>query len=74
MTENRINFYLGRLGNGDWICSCDELDLMSEPNKGDLVYLPIDADDDEQEMYVVLQKYVAPNEINYFCKPYNWED
>lgn len=74
MTENRINFYLGRLGNADWICSCDELDLMGEPNKEDLVYLPINAEEDEQEMYVVLQKYVAPNEINYFCKPYNWED
>ncbi len=47
---------------------------MGEPNKGDLVYLPIDGNDDEQEMYVVLQKYVAPNEISYFCKPYNWED
>ena len=74
MTENRINFYLNRLGNEDWICSCDELDLMGEPNKGDLVYLPINAEEDEQEMYVVLQKYVAPNEISYFCKPYNWED
>ena len=31
-------------------------------------------EEDEQEMYVVLQKYVAPNEISYFCKPYNWED
>lgn len=55
MTENRINFYLGRLGNEE-------------------VYLPINAEEDEQEMYVVLQKYVAPNEISYFCKPYNWED
>ena len=61
MTENRINFYLGKLGNEDWICSCDELDLMGEP-------------DNEREMYVIMQKYISDSEISYFCKPYNWED
>ena len=74
MTENRINFYLGKLGNEDWICSCDELDLMGKPNKGDLVWLPLDALDNEREMYVIMQKYISGSEINYFCKPYNWED
>ena len=75
MTEYPINFYSGKLGNESWICSCDELDLMSDPNKGDLVYLPINAEDpDEQEMWVIVQKYVATDEISYFCKPYNWED
>ena len=74
MTENRINFYLNRLGNADWICSCDELDLMGEPNTGDCVWLPLDAPDDEREMYVIMQKYISCDEISYFCKPYNWED
>ena len=74
MTENRINFYLNRLGNEDWICSCSELDLMSEPNKGDLVWLPLDEPDEEREMYVIMQKYISDSEISYFCKPYNWED
>ena len=74
MTENRINFYLNRLGNEDWICSCDELDLMGEPNTGDLVCLPLDAPDEEREMYVIMQKYISDSEISYFCKPYNWED
>ena len=74
MTENRINFYRNRLGNEDWICSCDELDLMGEPKKGDLVWLPLDAPDEEREMYVVMQKYISDSEISYFCKPYNWED
>ena len=59
MKENRINFYLNRLGNEDWICSCDELDLMGEPNKGDLVWLPLDAPDEEREMYVIMQKYIS---------------
>ena len=74
MTEPRINFYRNRLGDEDWICSCDELDLMSEPNKGDLLWLPLDGDDEDREMYVVMQKYISGDEIAYFCKPYNWED
>lgn len=74
MTENRINFYLGRLGNEDWICSCDDLDFMSEPCKGDLVWLPLDGKDEDREMYVIMQKYISGDEINYFCKLYNWED
>lgn len=74
MTELRINFYRNRLGDGDWICSCDELDLMAEPNKGDLLWLPLDGDDEDREMYVVIQKYISDHEIAYFCKPYNWED
>ena len=74
MTENRINFYRNRLGNEDWICSCDELDLMGEPNTGDLVCLPLDVPDEEREMYVIMQKYISESEISYFCKPYNWED
>ena len=74
MTENRINFYLNRLGNGGWICSCDELDLMGEPNIGDLVWLQLDAPDEERVMYVIMQKYISDSEISYFCKPYNWED
>lgn len=47
---------------------------MSEPNNGDLVYLPIDGNEDEQEMYVIMQKYISDSEISYFCNPYNWED
>ena len=74
MTEPRINFYRNRLGDEDWICSCDELDLMAEPNKGDLLWLPLDSDDEDREMYVVMQKYISSDEISYFCKPYNWED
>ena len=74
MTENRINFYLGKLGNEDWLCSCDEIDLMGEPNKGDLVWLPVNASDEEREVYVVMQKYISDSEINYFCKLYDWED
>ena len=74
MTENRINFYLNRLGNEDWICSCSELDLRGEPNKGDLIWLPLEAADEEREMYVIMQKYISESEISYFCKPYNWDD
>ena len=74
MTEPRINFYRNRLGDEDWICSCDELDLMAEPNKGDLLWLPLDGNDEDREMYVVIQKYISDHEIAYFCKPYNWED
>ena len=74
MPENRINFSLNRLGNAAWTCSSDELALMGEPNKGDLVWLPLAAPDEEREMYVIMQKYISESEISYFCKPYNWED
>lgn len=74
MTENRINFYLGRLGYENWICSCDEIDLMGEPNKGDLVWLPLNVPDEEREVYVIMQKYISNSEISYFCKLYDWED
>ena len=74
MTENRINFYRNRLGNEDWICSCDELDLMGEPNTGGLVWLSVGASDEERVMYVIMQKYVSDSEISYFGNPYNWED
>lgn len=74
MTEPRINFYRNRLGDEDWICSCDELDLMAQPNIGDLVWLPLDGDDEDKTMYVIKQKYISDSEISYFCKPYNWED
>lgn len=76
MLENNvnINFYLGKLGNEDWICSCDEYDLMAQPNIGDLVWLPLDGEDEAREMYVIIQKYISKDEISYFCKPYNWED
>ena len=47
---------------------------MGEPNKGDLVCLPLDVPDEEREMYVIMQKYLSDSEISYFCKPYNWED
>ena len=74
MPEYPINFYLGRLGNEEWICSCDELDLMGEPNKGDLVWLPLDGPEEDREMYVIMQKYISGDEISYFCKLYTWED
>lgn len=77
MLENNvnINFYLGKLGNEDWICSCDEYDLMAQPNIGDLVYLPINTEnEDDREMYEIIQKYISKDEVSYFCKPYNWED
>lgn len=71
---NRINFYKNRLGNEDWLCSCDIDDLMGEPNIGDMVWLPFDCPEDEKDMWVVKQKYISADEIAYFCKPYNWED
>lgn len=74
MTEPRINFYRNRLGDEDWICSCDMEDLMGEPQIGDMVWLPLDVDELDRDMYVVKQRYVGTDEISYFCKPYNWED
>lgn len=70
----RLNFYKGRLGHEDWICSCNDFDLPERPNKGDMVYLPIvDDEETDRDIYVIMQRYIAKDEINYFCKAYDWE-
>lgn len=74
---SQINFYKGRLGadNEDWICSCNIDDIMGEPQVGDLVWLPFDEPEElERDMYIVKQRYISGNEINCFCKLYDWED
>lgn len=71
--EPCINFYNGRLGNKAYICSCGENYLMGEPNIGDLVSLPFDAIDTEQDVWVIIQKYITSTGIDCFCKMYDWE-
>ncbi len=71
---NQLNFYRGRLGHEDWICSCDDFDIADLPNKGDMVHLPVTGEIEDGQMYVIMQRYVAKDEINYFCKAYDWED
>lgn len=70
----QLNFYRGRMGNEDWICSCNDFDLATTPEIGDMVYLPLDTEDYMSgDVYVIMQRYVGKDEINYFCKLYNWE-
>lgn len=67
-------FYDGKLDNEQFICECDADDLMSEPMIGDMIELPIAADINDQELYIIKQRIVYDDCIEYFCKMYNWED
>lgn len=67
-------FYNGLLDNEEFICACDMDDLMGEPVIGDFIELPIAADISDQDLYVVKQRIVHDDCIEFFCKLYNWED
>ena len=67
-------FYNGLLDNEEFICKCNDDDLMGEPAIGDMIELPIGADINDQELYIVKQRIIHDECIEFFCKLYNWED
>lgn len=68
-------FYDGKLAVEQFICECDADDLMGEPVIGDIIELPIAADISEPaDLYIVKQRIVYDDCIEYFCKLYDWED
>lgn len=69
-------FYHGDVGDMDeqFICRCHPDDMMGEPIIGDMVYLPLDVEELDQELYIIKQRIVYDDCIEYFCKMYNWED
>lgn len=71
---NELRFYVGTLPNEKFCCSCDIADLMGEPAIGDFINLPLDADEIDQELYVVKQRVFNENFIEFFCKLYDWEE
>ena len=67
-------FYSGLLDNEEFICQCNDDDLMGEPAIGDFINLPIGVGELDQELYVVKQRIIDDDCIEFFCKLYNWED
>lgn len=71
---NTYLFYIGKLNNEQLFCVCEPDDLLGEPAIGDLVSLPVDADIDDQELYIVKQRIIGDDRIEFFCKLYDWEE
>lgn len=75
MINYTYRFYIGKLADEQFICACDADDLMGEPMIGDMIELPITADiSDPADLYIVKQRIVHDDCIEYFCKLYDWED
>lgn len=74
MIDYTYRFYIGKLNNEQLFCVCNPDDLLGEPAIGDLVSLPIDADITDQELYIVKQRIINYDSIDFFCKLYDWEE
>lgn len=46
----------------------------TEPQIGDYINLPLDANDLDQEVWVIKERVVWPDQIEYLCKRFVWED
>ena len=72
------NFYDGRLGRDRLIESFDDeafyAYFLMTPEIGDMVQLPSNKDDIDRTVYVIKQRMVNTDSIDYFVKAYNWED
>lgn len=68
MIDYTYRFYIGKLADERFICACGADDLMGEPMIGDMIELPIDADITDQELYIVKQRIINDDSIEFFCK------
>lgn len=72
------NFYNGKLGKEQLIESfADEQSynyFLTPPEIGDMVQLPSNNDEIDQITYVIKQRLIGTDSIDYFVKAYNWED
>lgn len=77
MNNIPLRFYRDRLGNEQFIYETTSDMLMAIPDVNDIIELPIyDNNEDcsfDTDCYVIKQRYVSPNSIDYFCDFYNWE-
>lgn len=49
-------------------------DLMGEPIIGDMIELPLNADISDQDLYIIKQRIIYDDCIEFFCKLYDWEE
>ena len=52
----------------------DEFFPYTEPQIGDYINLPFDANDLDQEVWVIKERMVWPDQIEYLCERFVWED
>lgn len=75
MTDYTYRFYIGKLADEQFICECDADDLMGEPMIGDMIELPITANiGDPADLYIIKQRIIYDDCIEFFCKLYDWEE
>lgn len=68
------NFYNGKLGKEQLIDGFDDSYFLMTPEIGDMVQLPSNNDEIDQITYVIKQRLIGTDSIDYFVKAYNWED
>lgn len=70
-------FFKGRPEDSEFICKVKATDTefpYTEPQIGDLVDLPFDANPIERELWVIKNRIVYDDQIEFMCERYIWED
>lgn len=58
----------------DEVKAISEFFPYTEPQIGDYINLPLDANDLDQEVWVIKERVVCPDQIEYLCERFVWED
>lgn len=70
-------FFHGKVGNGKLISKIEATDTefpYTEPQIGDFINLPFDANPVDQELWQIKQRVIHNNGIEFMCERHIWED
>ena len=70
-------FFQGKVENGKLIAKIDATDPefpYTEPQIGDIVNLPFDANELDREPWIIKQRVVWDDQIEFMCERYIMED
>ena len=70
-------FYRGRIENGKLIAQVEATDPefpYTEPQIGDCINLPFDVNFMERELWVIKNRVIYDDTIEFMCERYIWED
>lgn len=71
-------FFNGKLNheNGliDEVGEISEFFPYTEPQIGDYINLPLKGNDLDQEVWVIKERVIWPDQIEYMCERFIWED
>lgn len=73
------SFFRGRLGTDreKFICQIDSANPLypyTEPQIGDIVSLPFDSNELDRELWIIKQRVVWEDQIEFMCERYIMED